>query len=344
MTFIKLLTASLLSVAFPLAASAQDGEDARFAGVADKNNPQTCAHVWREIGLPVSHKDHQGFFNDQQENQPDAAEIISPTIVCREHFITQYNSFTKNPDWVIERLTREIVEGMNTRPGVGFKRDPGLPRGVLSAFDKDYRNSGLARGHQAASADFKSNFDWMKETFVFSNAVPQVQNGFNGGIWKELEENVQDFARSLDDEKAIYVITGPVDMPPDGSETIIAADQNGCPNEIRLAGVEKLRKRAICDNNDQHASNTCMHGVAVPSGLFKIIYVPFLERAFGFLMSNEDHRKIKSRGISNTDYFEKWRASIDVIEDASNLDFFPGKSRRWRTIHEQTCTLTRWRQ
>jgi DNA/RNA endonuclease G (NUC1) len=184
----------------------------------------------------------------------------------------------------------------------------------------------------------------MKKTFVFSNAVPQVQNGFNGGIWKELEEHVQDFARSLDEEKAIYVITGPVDLPPDGSETVIAADQNSCPNEIRLAGLDKLRKRAICDANDKQAGNSCVHGVAVPSGLFKIIYVPFLERAFGFLLSNEDHRKIKSRGISNADYFEKWRASIDVIEDAANLDFFPGKSRRWRNVHEQTCTLTRWRQ
>lgn len=356
MTFVKLLTASLLSVALPLAALAQEGENARHGDGADANNPHACAHVWQEIGLPVSHKgqlENEGDPEDRQnENdrvdsdiQQNAAEVIkSPTIVCREHFITQYNSFTKNPDWVIERLTREIVEGMNTRPSVGFKRDPKLPQGVLSAVDKDYRGSGLARGHQAASADFKSNLEWMKETFVFSNAVPQVQNGFNGGIWKELEEHVQDFAKSLDEEEAIYVITGPIDLPVDGSETIIAADQNGCLNELRLAGLEKLRKRDICDENDQHASHKCTHGVAVPAALFKIIYVPFLERAFGFLMSNEDHRKIKSRGISNTDYFEKWRATVDVIEDASNLNFFPGKSRRWRNIHEQTCPVTRWRQ
>lgn len=265
-------------------------------------------------------------------------------IVCRDHFITQYNSYTKNPDWVIERLDRETVTGTHNRPNKKFTRDPKLPIGAASAEERDYGSSNLSRGHQAASADFTSSEDWMKATFVFSNAVPQTQDGFNGGIWKDLEEHIQDLAKSLKDDEAIYVITGPVDMNVDGSEIVVDPDKNPCGKPIRLAGLSKLKKRSICDANDHHADNICDHGVAVPSGLFKIIYSPHRDRAVGYLMSNEDHRNIHLRGISVTQYLEQQRASIDLIEDLSDLNFFTGKSQRWRRVHEESCPVQQWRQ
>lgn len=304
------------------------------------NNPNTCAPIWQAVGLPVSHKDPEALLL----NAPSG--LTSPTVICHNQFITQYNSYTKNPDWVIERLSPATTEGTNTRPSVSFKPDPGLPADVATAVDDDYRGSGLARGHNAASADFKANAEWMKDTFWFSNAVPQVQNGFNGGTWKELEEHVQDLAKSLKGDDAIYVITGPVDLPRDGAEIVIPAEQNACNQEIRLAGIAQLQeqKTAVCDATDANPAATCAHGVAVPAGLFKIIYEPRMDRAFGFLMSNEDHRKLKRKGLSQTAYFEKWRASLSAIEEATNLSFFPDKSRRWRNIHEATCPETRWRQ
>lgn len=271
-------------------------------------------------------------------------EMPRTNIICRDHFITQYNSYTKNPDWVIERLDRKTVTGPHTRPNTKFTRDPNLPIGAASAVDRDYGASNLSRGHQAASADFTSNEEWMKATFVFSNAVPQTQDGFNGGIWKDLEEHVQDLAKSLKDDEAIYVITGPVDMNVDGSEIIVDPDKNACGKPIRLAGFSKLKKRSICDANDRNPDKICDHGVAVPSGLFKIIYSPHRDRAVGYLMSNEDHRNLRMRGTSVSEYLEQQRASIDLIEDLSDLNFFTGKSQRWRRVHEESCPVQQWRQ
>ncbi|GEM_PF-2364342 len=307
------------------------------------NDPETCSDIWKPVQLPVSTND----LVEGEVIRNDDGDEIEPekliNIICRDHFITRYNSVTKTPDWVIEKLSRAITMGDHTRPKIGFGPDMVLPAGTIGAVDRDYRNSGLARGHQAASADFKSNSEWMHQTFIFSNAVPQLQKGFNGGIWRALEDHTQDFAKALPDDEAIIVITGPVYMPPDGAEIVIAAAQNGCGNEIRLAGVNKLKKRSICDANDKDAGVVCKHGVAVPAGLYKIIFVPKSGRVIGFLFSNEDHGKSSTRGTSDEEYFENWRASVNVIEEAANLDFFPGKSRRWRRVHEESCTATRWR-
>jgi len=310
------------------------------AELAAANNPFTCKDLWEEIGLPVTHKDPEALLL----NAPSG--LLSPTILCHEKFIAQYNSYTKTPDWVIERLNRETTQGDNRRPSTSFKPDENLPDGVETAENSDYTHSGLARGHNAASADFKASEAWMRDTFWFSNAVPQVQNGFNGGTWKELEEHVQDLAKSLGDGDSIYVITGPVDLPRDGDDILVPADQNACNQEIRLAGVSRLQdhKVALCDATDANPTATCDHGVAVPSGLFKIIYEPRMGRAFGFMMSNEDHRKLRAKGVSHTQYFEKWRASLDVIEEATNINFFPDKPLRWRNINETSCPETRWRQ
>jgi DNA/RNA endonuclease G (NUC1) len=292
------------------------------------------------IGLPDSHKDQ----HDPSEvgitcpaDEPDCAE---PLLICHEQFCTQYNFATKLPDWVIERLTPEIVSGKNKRPNVKFKPDSKLPDDKLSATDKDYAGSGLSRGHQAASADFKCKKDWMKQTFVFSNAVPQVQNGFNGGIWRQLESHVQNLAKHRDE---IFVITGPVEMAPDGAETVISEGANACGNRIVLAGLSKLKKSSICDANDNDPSKACDAGVAVPAGLFMIIYVPETERTFGFVMSNEDHRKLKDGDVKAVDYFEEWRATIEVIEEAANLEFFTSLSLRDSTMRKGHCTETRWR-
>jgi DNA/RNA endonuclease G (NUC1) len=299
----------------------------------DPSETEIFRDIKETIGFPNSHKDHQAV-TEATDGCP------GPIVICHDQLCTQYNATTKLPDWVIERLTLEIVSGDNPRPKIKFKPDPKLPEDWPTATDKDYAGSGLARGHQAASADFKSNPDWMKQTFIFSNAVPQVQNGFNGGIWRQLESHVRNLAKRRD---AIYVITGPVEMADGGAETVIAESSNACGKRIVLAGASKLKKSSICNANDKDPSKTCTAGVAVPAGLFKIIYVPETERAFGFLMSNEDHRELKDSDVTAAAYFEEWRATIEVIEAATNLEFFTHLSLRDGTVRKGHCTETRWR-
>lgn len=278
------------------------------------------------IGIPEYYND-AGVFGDLNR-------------ICHDQYCTEYNSTSKIPNWVVERLTPAIAAGKHKRPHVKFMPDEKLPNGSATAKDVDYAKSGLARGHQAASADFKCNQDWMKQSFKFSNAVPQIQNGFNGGIWRVLESRVQNLAKKRDE---IYVITGPVEMDPFGRETIIEKRMNACGRRIVLAGLSKLKKSSICNTNDTDASKTCENGVGVPAGLFKIVYVPRTNRVFGFVLSNEDHRKLKESGVDNTAYLEEWRVSIEAIEFATNLKFFTNLSLRSSRVLKEHCTETRWR-
>lgn len=98
---------------------------------ADPNDPESCAELWEAIGLP---------------NAADDADIdVVP--VCHTAFVLAHNSSTKTPDWVIERLTREIADGTATRPSVKFKPETDLLDGTPRAADSDYSNSGFDRGH-----------------------------------------------------------------------------------------------------------------------------------------------------------------------------------------------------
>jgi len=62
----------------------------------------------------------------------------------------------------------------------------------------------LARGHLAPNSLFGCNEKDAKATFVTTNIAPQIQNGFNGGIWRSLEQKVKKCAGKRD----LTVITG----------------------------------------------------------------------------------------------------------------------------------------
>ena len=58
----------------------------------------------------------------------------------------------------------------------------------------------------APAADMKWHPQAMKESFYLSNVCPQNRN-LNGGVWKDLEEQVRDLAAQ---KGSIYVVCGPI--------------------------------------------------------------------------------------------------------------------------------------
>ncbi len=267
--------------------------------------------------------------------------------VCSERLCLKHSPRTKGPVWVIAKLNRSVVCGDNPRPHkwkretriAPFDDGSGTPKDVPVAKNSDYTGSGFARGHQAASAEIQSKLEHMQDTFYFSNAVPQIQDGFNGSYWRFLEDHIQTLAMK---GKDMLVITGPVPMRADGKPSIIKKRQNACKKEIRLPGISKLKKRSVCKENKGTSTAQCESGVAVPAGMFKIIYTPDSDRVFAFLMSNRDHREIDDDWPDNDDYLEQWRVSVDVIEKLTNLEFFPRNTRRRNKIKKQGCIATPW--
>ena len=76
-----------------------------------------------------------------------------------------------------------------------FKADPDV---AVSPILEDYRNSGFSRGHLCPSADRQCTKEQNKQTFFLTNMQPQWQK-HNGGLWKNLEDLVRNFA--TDDSK-----------------------------------------------------------------------------------------------------------------------------------------------
>ncbi|GAA4396615.1 hypothetical protein GCM10023187_04920 [Nibrella viscosa] len=130
----------------------------------------------------------------------------SDQIIRHDGYTLRYQEKYEQADWVAYPLLAYEVSGDAER-GNDFMPDPEVATG--SATPSDYSRSGYDRGHLAPAGDFKFSQRMMRESFYMSNMSPQAP-AFNRGIWKELEEQVRNWAVR---DKGLYVVTGPVLKP-----------------------------------------------------------------------------------------------------------------------------------
>ena len=135
---------------------------------------------------------------------PTITEERSDRVIKHKGYTVSYNYDWKIPNWVAYELTDREVQGEVPRYD-RFKPDPMVPQGA-TATTNDYKHSGYDRGHMAPAADMKWNEQVMKESFYLSNICPQNPN-LNGGVWKDLEEQVRDLASQ---KGKIFVVCGPI--------------------------------------------------------------------------------------------------------------------------------------
>ena len=140
----------------------------------------------------------------QEELQVLLPEDNRSEVIEHKYYLMGYNERHEQPDWVTYKLTRESLRIPNVPRADRFKEDP-LIRS-RSARHSDYTRSGYSRGHLVPAGDMAFSTEAMQETFFMSNMSPQV-SGFNGGVWKELEESVRDWAYEYDE---ILVASGPI--------------------------------------------------------------------------------------------------------------------------------------
>lgn len=119
--------------------------------------------------------------------------------------------------WVAYPLYGAAFSGKNS---ANWKRDPNVPdQYEINIVDSSYGvnvgkvdNTGYdssqdyyARGHQIPNADRQTSASKNSQTYYATNSTPQIDKGFNGGIWKTLEENIRTVAEATD---TVYVVTG----------------------------------------------------------------------------------------------------------------------------------------
>lgn len=125
-------------------------------------------------------------------------------VIRHSTFTLAYDEAHEQAGWVAYILTRDELNRKFVDRTDWFENDAAVPTGSADFYD--YKGSGYTKGHLVPSADRAWNRKVNEETFLMSNISPQTYH-FNGGIWRELEENVRDWARAND---RLYIVTGPV--------------------------------------------------------------------------------------------------------------------------------------
>jgi endonuclease G len=153
------------------------------------------------IDIPENHTENSSI---EKVEIPAKMTGREEQIIFHTGYTVSYNADWKISNWVAYELTKEEVDGATPR-GNHFIPDPEVPEGK-SATSEDYKNSGWDRGHMAPAADMKWSKQAMKESFYLSNICPQNRN-LNAGIWKDLEEQVREWAMQKGE---IYLVCGPI--------------------------------------------------------------------------------------------------------------------------------------
>jgi endonuclease G, mitochondrial len=145
----------------------------------------------------------------------------------------------------------------------------------------DYKSASdeFDRGHMSPSGDMPDKKS-QRESFSLANMVPQNACN-NEEIWEGIESAVRQLAQEEDE---VFIVTGPV----------------------YEANVDQVRR--IGDNE-----------VAVPTELFKAIYVPSRDEGAAYVVINQDTKEGRV-------------LSLDGLRQLIGIDVFPSLSERTKTV------------
>lgn len=122
---------------------------------------------------------------------------------CYEAYTAFQSIEHKHPLWTSYMLTREMVAAPDVPRTNNFTRDLGLS-GKYQSTNAAYAKTPYDRGHMVPYTDINITPNAAKESFYFTNIVPQYA-WFNRGIWKQLETAVRN---SVARYGTAYVATG----------------------------------------------------------------------------------------------------------------------------------------
>ena len=159
----------------------------------------------------------------------------------------------------------------------------------IQVCDGSYSIENYARGHMCPNGSRNNNETMQQQTFYVTNQVPQIHNGFNNGIWKNLESAVQVLAKN----EEIFVTTG------------VSFHKGNETPQIQYISPAK--------HSDQQ--------VPIPPYFYKLVLrVKYVAAsvtdasctAFWF-----EHKAYESG-----DNFDNYRKSVDQVEEWTGFDFF----------------------
>lgn len=124
-------------------------------------------------------------------------------LLCKERFAIGFSAIEKIPIWVSEKLMRINLLAAEIPRKDSFKIDTNVDA-IFQSSSAAYKSSGFDRGHMVPFENVADDQRAAKESFLYTNIVPQ-HSLMNRGIWKSLENEARNYAISHNE---IYVITG----------------------------------------------------------------------------------------------------------------------------------------
>ena len=139
----------------------------------------------------------------------DSKTAVEMEIKCgdRVNYTALYDTERYAALWVAYSLTSEDM-GDIKRPS-SWSYNPQLSTSKQVNLCSRSYNDDYSRGHLIPNASRNARREAQEQTFYGTNSVPQIQNGFNGGVWMHLEAAVQQYA----EHEPVYVATGVVFEP-----------------------------------------------------------------------------------------------------------------------------------
>ena len=179
--------------------------------------------------------------------------------------------------------------------------DPHIPRSAQTSVSsgygaseptKNYPKNFYARGHQIPNADRSAVPQMQAQTYFSSNMTPQIQNGFNGGVWAKLESAVRDGIPARD---TLYVVTG------------AAFSRLGANDPVKT----------ILNKNDSKS-------LPVPNYYWKALLK--VTRSAGQITDAKTIGFWLPHGDLKGHSYSEYVVSVDQIEQSTGLDLFPNLS------------------
>lgn len=121
----------------------------------------------------------------------------------KRNYTVFYDTEMMAPLWTAYPLNSSHMSGGRTgewsyNPSISEAHQIKVCEGSYTPYEN------YARGHMCPNGSRNNNETMQQQTFYVTNQVPQIHNGFNNGIWKNLESAVQ----TLGKNEEIFVTTG----------------------------------------------------------------------------------------------------------------------------------------
>ncbi|MBQ6761867.1 MAG: DNA/RNA non-specific endonuclease [Bacteroidales bacterium] len=212
------------------------------------------------------------------------------------NYTVLYDGNRHCPLWVAQVMHAEAYPNNKVGRNESWDYDPGIPSSWQQSGLKNAGTVGFSKGHFCASSDRQTCVDANRETFYYTNQAPQWQNGFNGGVWNSLEQDIP----APTERDTLYVVTG----------VLFEGEIQTLPSN---------------DNKD----------VSIPSHVYKLLMRCSFNtsgemidaKGIAYLFTNESHTGEKYSSFATT---------IDAVEGRTGIDFFANVPVEFQGQAEQT--------